>query len=93
MIKNPTQEIKDGSLAPGADVIAGKEFLDNLILSCPDGIIDINREGTVIIFNKAAENLTGYRTEDVLHKVRITEIYNSPELARDIKKRSIYPEG
>ena len=71
----------------GVDIMAGKDFLDKLVLMCPDGIIGVNREGKVIIFNRAAERLTGLYAEDVLNKVSISDVYHYPELARDIKKK------
>ena len=71
--------------------MASKDFLDKLVLMCPDGIIGVNREGTVIIFNEAAEKLTGLNAGDVLGKVSITDVYHYPELARDIKKRLYGP--
>jgi diguanylate cyclase (GGDEF)-like protein/PAS domain S-box-containing protein len=74
------------------DIMASKDFLDNLVLTCPDGIIGVNREGTVIIFNEAAEKLTGMSSKDVLGKVSITDVYHPPELARDIKKKLYSPE-
>jgi len=77
----------------GADILASKDFLDKLVLMCPDGIIGVNREGTVIIFNEAAEKLTGLNAGDVLGKVSITDVYHYPELARDIKKRLYGPTG
>jgi diguanylate cyclase (GGDEF)-like protein/PAS domain S-box-containing protein len=74
------------------EIMASKDFLDNLVLTCPDGIIGVNREGTVIIFNEAAEKLTGMSSKDVLGKVSITDVYHPPELARDIKKKLYSPE-
>jgi diguanylate cyclase (GGDEF)-like protein/PAS domain S-box-containing protein len=75
----------------GVDIMASKDFLDKLVLMCPDGIIGVNRGGTVIIFNEAAEKLTGLNAEDVLGKVSITDVYHYPELARDIKKKLYGP--
>jgi len=74
------------------DMMASKDFLDKLVLTCPDGIIGVNREGTVIIFNEAAEKLTGLSCEDVLGKVSIADVYHPPELARDIKKKLYSPD-
>ncbi len=74
------------------DIMASKDFLDKLVLMCPDGIIGVNREGTVIIFNEAAVELTGLNAEDVLGKVSITDVYHYPELARDIKKKLYSPD-
>ncbi len=68
-------------------MMASKDFLDKLVLMCPDGIIAVNREGIVIIFNEAAEKLTGLASEDVIGKMTIQEVYGVPELAREIKKK------
>ncbi|MBC8456498.1 MAG: diguanylate cyclase [Deltaproteobacteria bacterium] len=75
----------------GVNIMASKDFLDKLVLMCPDGIIGVSREGTVIIFNEAAEKLTGLNAEDVLGKLSITDVYRYPELARDIKKKLYSP--
>ena len=66
-----------------------KDYLENLIALCPDGIIAIDRSGTINLFNRSAEALTGINARDVVGKMNITEIYRSPEVAREIKK-SIY---
>jgi two-component system, NtrC family, sensor kinase len=63
------------------------DFQKNLIESSIDGIIGIDRTGTILIFNRAAEGLTGHRSEDVIGHKKITEIYHPPELAREIKKK------
>ena len=41
------------------DMMASKDFLDKLVLTCPDGIVGVDREGIVIIFNAAAEKIDG----------------------------------
>jgi diguanylate cyclase (GGDEF)-like protein/PAS domain S-box-containing protein len=69
-----------------------KDFLKDLISLCPDSIIGVNREGIIIIFNRAAERLTRYNSEEVIGKMHIIEIYDSMELARLIKKRLYSPE-
>lgn len=69
------------------DMMANKDFLDKLVLMCPDGIIGVNREGIVIIFNSAAEKLTGLISENVIGKMTIQDVYDVPELAREIKKK------
>jgi PAS domain S-box-containing protein len=69
------------------DMMASKDFLDKLVLVCPDGIIGVNREGTVIIFNGAAEKLTGLTAEEVVGKMSIRDVYGVPELAREVKKK------
>ncbi|HDZ89232.1 MAG: response regulator [Deltaproteobacteria bacterium] len=63
------------------------DFQENLIESSIDGIIGIDRAGAILIFNRAAEGLTGHRSEDVIGHKMITEIYHPPELAREVKKK------
>lgn len=63
------------------------DFQENLIESSIDGIIGIDRAGTILTFNQAAEGLTGQKSEDVIGHKKITEIYHPPELAREIKKK------
>jgi len=59
-------------------------FFINLIASSVDGIIAADTKGDIIIFNKSAEQLTGYKSGEVLNgRLHITELY--PEgIARDI---------
>jgi diguanylate cyclase (GGDEF)-like protein/PAS domain S-box-containing protein len=72
--------------------VADHEFLESLISLCPDGIIAVDNEGTIVVFNQAAEKLTGYARTEVLGKVNITQVYQPPELARAIKKKIYSPE-
>jgi len=93
MNKNRDHKKHEENQQQGVDIMASKDFLDKLVLMCPDGIIGVNREGTVIIFNEAAEKLTGLNAEGVLGKVSITDVYHYPELARDIKKKLYSPNN
>jgi PAS domain S-box-containing protein len=74
------------------NMMATKDFLNKLIQTCPDGIIGIDRKGTVIIFNPAAEKLTGRSAEEMIGKASIQAVYDFPEIAREIKKRIYGPE-
>ncbi|MGE0084207.1 MAG: diguanylate cyclase [Desulfococcaceae bacterium] len=69
-----------------------KDFLANMIAMCPDSIMGVNRQGTVIIFNSAAEKLLGYKAHEVIGKMGIAEVYGSREIAREIKKKIYSPE-
>ena len=62
-------------------------FFVNLIESSVDGIIAADIKGNIIIFNHSAEQLTGYRADEVIGgKLHITEIY--PEgVAREIMRK------
>jgi len=69
------------------------DFQKNLIESSIDAIIGINREGTILIFNEAAERLIGYKSEEVIGHKHITQIYHPPEVAREIKKEMYDPDS
>ena len=67
------------------------EFFMNLIESSVDGIIAADMKGNIFIFNKGAEALTGYRAEEVIGKIHITQIY--PEgVAKEIMKKLRSPD-
>lgn len=65
-----------------------KDFQTNLIENSIHGIIATDGQGRIAIFNRAAENLTGYRAGDVigsteLHKYFPTTFLTKLERARD----------
>jgi two-component system NtrC family sensor kinase len=61
-------------------------FLSNLLDSSVDCIVAADMKGKVIFFNKAAEKLTGYKTEEVIGKFHITKFYPL-EVAKDIMRK------
>ena len=63
------------------------EFFLNLIESSVDGIIAADMKGNIFIFNKGAEALTGYKAEEVIGKVHITEIYPKG-MAKDLMRQA-----
>jgi len=67
------------------------EFFMNLIESSVDGIIAADMKGNIFIFNKGAETLTGYKAEEVIGKIHITQIY-PPGIAKEIMKRLRSPD-
>lgn len=67
------------------------EFLMNLIESSVDGIIAADMKGNIIIFNKGAEILTGYKAEEVIGKIHITQIYPTG-IAKEVMRRLRSPE-
>ncbi|MCP3950880.1 MAG: PAS domain S-box protein, partial [Desulfobacterales bacterium] len=69
-----------------------KEYLEKLVELCPDGIIAIDRSGTITVFNQSAESLTGQTASEVVDRMNIAELYGDPEVAREIK-RNIYAEA
>lgn len=51
------------------------EFMNNTIQSSPNAIIATDMKGNIIIWNKAAEEILGYRAEDVIGRMNIDKIY------------------
>lgn len=51
------------------------DFLERLIDSSVDAIIAADMKGNIILFNKAAEAICGYRAEDVIGKLHVTQLY------------------
>jgi PAS domain S-box-containing protein len=45
-----------------------KEFLDNILASMDEGLLTIDKEARITTFNHAAERITGFKKEEVLHK-------------------------
>ncbi len=62
------------------------KFLMNLIESSVDGIIVTNMKGDILIFNKGAENILGYKTEEVVGKMNIRSIY-PPGVAKEVMEK------
>ena len=62
------------------------EFLQNVIRSSVDGIIAADMKGNIIIFNEGAERLLGYKAEEVVGRIHITDLY-PPGMAKEIMRR------
>jgi len=67
------------------------EFLMNMIESSVDGIIVTNMKGDILIFNKGAENILGYKAEEVVGKMNIRSIY-SPGVAKEVMEKMRSPD-
>ncbi len=67
------------------------DFLMNLIESSVDGIIVTDMKGDILIFNKGAENLLGYRAEEVVGKMNIRSIYQ-PGVAKEVMNKLRGPD-
>lgn len=70
-----------------------KEFLASMIESTPDAIMAAGLDGTVLIFNSAAERILGYRRDEVVGSAQVASLY-PPGVARDVMRRIRQtPEG
>jgi two-component system NtrC family sensor kinase len=67
------------------------EFFRNLIESSVDGIIATDMKGNIFIFNKGAEDLTGYSASEVIGKLHITELYPKG-MAKEIMEKLRSPD-
>lgn len=62
-----------------------RRYLVSLIESSTDAIISTNRDGLVVLFNRGAEELLGYRRDEVLgHRARM--LYESEERAKEVRE-------
>ncbi len=52
-----------------------KEFLENLIDSSVDAIVAADMNGNIMLFNKGAERMYGYRGEDVIGRMHVSQLY------------------
>ncbi len=67
------------------------DFLMNLIESSVDGIIVTDMKGDILIFNRGAENLLGYKSEEVVGKMNIRSIYQ-PGVAKEVMDKLKSPD-
>ncbi len=67
------------------------DFRKRLIESSPYAIIATDIKGNIIVFNRAAEELSGYRAEEVLGRIHITQIYQ-PGVAKEVMKKLRSPD-
>src|SRR4030043_2143926 len=68
------------------------DFLMNLIDSSVDGIIATNMRKDILLFNKGAENLLGYQSEEVVGKMNIRSIY-PPGVAKEVMEKLRSPDS
>jgi PAS domain S-box-containing protein len=66
-----------------AELKQTKDFLERLINSSVDGIIAADMRGRIILFNKGAENLCGYRAEEALGGLNVKDLY-PPGVAQQV---------
>jgi PAS domain S-box-containing protein len=52
-----------------------KDFLENLIDSSADAIVAADMDGQVLVWNKAAERVTGYGRKEALGGLHVTRLY------------------
>ena len=74
-LKRCKSKITAPTKGKGGDLNGLPKFWANIIENSPDAIVAIRKGGEIIIFNRAAEKLLGYRKDDVIERMNITDIY------------------
>lgn len=67
------------------------DFLERLIDSSVDAIIAADMRGNIILFNKTAEAICGYRAEEVIRKLHVSRLYPDG-VARELMQKLRSPE-
>lgn len=58
-----------------AELVKTKTFLESMIEASVDAIVAADMQGTIILFNRGAERIYGYKAADVLHKMSVRALY------------------
>ncbi|MFH1293892.1 MAG: PAS domain S-box protein [Pseudomonadota bacterium] len=67
------------------------DFMNNIIQSSPNPIMAADTKGNILLWNRAAEETLGYKSEDTIGRMHITSVY--PEgVAKEIMKMIRSPE-
>lgn len=57
------------------ELVTTKEFLEGLINASVDAIIAADLRGNILLFNKGAERIYGYRQGEVIGQLHVTQLY------------------
>jgi len=71
-------------------------FLKNLILSSVDGVIAADKSGKILIFNQAAEEISGYSADEALNRLNIRDVYpagGAHEVMRKLRSEEYGEKG
>jgi diguanylate cyclase (GGDEF)-like protein/PAS domain S-box-containing protein len=60
-------------------------FLENVVKTCPEGIIANDNEGKIILFNESAQRIFGYTPEEAIGQISASRLY-PPGGAREVKE-------
>lgn len=77
--------------ATPSGILESRAFLARLIDASRDAIIASDMRGTILVFNDAAERVTGWRAADLVMKFQVENIY-PPGTAKEIMRLLRSPE-
>jgi len=72
--------------ATQAELRKATSFMERLIDQASDAIIAADMKGKVIVFNRGAERICGYRAEDAIGHLNVRELY-PPGVAAELMKK------
>src|SRR3990172_1683764 len=79
----------DPSADPANSFLASLErrsaFLENVVQTCPEGIIANDNEGRIFLFNASAQRIFGYTPEEAIGTISASLLY-PPGRAREVKE-------
>lgn len=67
------------------------KFLKSIIESSPNIVISTDLEGKILIFNRTAERIFGYRRRDLIKK-KVDRLFKDPGFLSEDKGRALRPE-
>jgi two-component system, NtrC family, sensor kinase len=68
------------------EVQKSKIFFQNVIQSSVDGIVVVDLQGHVLIFNEGMERLTGYTAEEIMNTGHLSTFYNIDSARENMQK-------
>lgn len=57
------------------EIREANDFLNNIVHNSSNAIMAADMKGTIILWNRTAEEILGYKKEDVVGKLNITKVY------------------
>ena len=66
-------------------------FLENVISTCPEGIIANDTRGNIFLYNKSAERIFGYTAEEAIGKLHASRLY-PPGGAKEVRDYIYSPQ-
>jgi two-component system NtrC family sensor kinase len=73
------------------DLKEAHDFLNNIIQSSPNAIIGTDMKGTIIIWNKGAEETVGYKAEEIIGRLHVKDLYTEG-MAQKVMRMMRSPE-
>jgi PAS domain S-box-containing protein len=81
-IKEYTENLETLVREANVELEKAYRFRENLIENSPDAIVSVRKGGDIVIFNSAAEKLSGYAKDEVVGRMNIVKLYRQGEAKR-----------